>query len=75
MDDIEKRFAAELEAKLFEALMGGPAPKQRQTAITMRYGRFETVELDDDGNIIEPLPRCPRCGPILLCAKHALMIT
>ena len=55
MDDLENRIAKELEAKLFEALMGGPA-----TALRLRGRSFEVVELDDDGKIIEPV-RCT-CG-------------
>lgn len=57
---IRKQLAEELEAKFMEAMMGGPPRKQRQTALRLRGRSFETVELDDAGNIIEPL-RCS-CG-------------
>lgn len=61
MDDIiSKWLAKKMEAKLTEAMMGGPARKQRQTALRLRGNGFETVELDDDGNVIEPV-RCT-CG-------------
>lgn len=55
-----KEFAARLEASLADALMGGPHPKRRQTALRLNGRSFEAVELDDAGNAIEPL-RCT-CG-------------
>lgn len=57
---IAKNIAAEMEAKLTEAMFGGPPPKPRQTALRMCGNGFEAVELDDNGNVIEPV-RCT-CG-------------
>ena len=73
-DSISRELAREFEAKLLAAMccgpLGGPSIKKHQTAFTYRYGRYETVEVDDAGNIIEPPRRCPRCGPILACSDH-----
>lgn len=52
-----ERIAKRIEADLFAAICG-PVRKQRQTALRVRGRSFEVVELDDDGNIIEPPPRC-----------------
>ncbi len=65
MNDISRRISEKLETMLIEAMMGGPQPKRRQTAIRV-YGRsFETVELDDNGSVIESL----RC----ICGASAIM--
>lgn len=64
MKDLQERFAKELEAKLFEDLMGGPAKKPHQTALRLSGRSFETVELDDNGNVIEPPQRC--CNGVVL---------
>lgn len=59
MDDMMQKLAKQMEDQLFSAITG-PSRKQRQTALRARGNGFETVELDDDGKIIEP-PRCI-CG-------------
>lgn len=59
MDDIMQKLAKQMEEQLFAAIIGLPR-KQRQTALRVRGNGYETVELDDDGKIIEPL-RCI-CG-------------
>jgi hypothetical protein len=64
MDDIERKLAKKLEDLFMEAVLGPPR-KQRQTTLRARGGGFETVELDDDGNIIEPV----RC----ICGSYAIM--
>lgn len=64
MNDIEQRLAKEMEAMFMEAVMGGPAKKPRQTALRVRGRTFETVELDDAGNVIEPI-RCT-CGGMIM---------
>lgn len=64
MTDLAKALAEKMEAAMLEALMGGPAPKPRQTALRLRGRSFETVELDDAGNVIEPL-RCT-CGGFIV---------
>ncbi|MCK1669399.1 hypothetical protein [Bradyrhizobium sp. 153] len=69
---IATELAARLEAALIATMTGGPAPAQRPTALRLRGRSFETVELDDAGNAIEPPPRCPRCGPIFLCSTHSV---
>lgn len=53
-----------IEAALMDALCGGRLPL-RQTALRMRGRSFETVELDDAGNVIEPM----RC----ICGYYAVM--
>lgn len=58
--DIIKQRMADAMAKIAEAMIMGPPRKQRQTALRVRGRSFETVELDDDGKIIEPV-RCI-CG-------------
>lgn len=63
------KAAAKMEASMMEMAFGIPR-KQPQTALRMRGGRLESVELDDSGKIIESPKPCPDCGPILLCLKH-----
>lgn len=63
MDDIMQKFAKEIEAKMF-ALICGPPRKRHQTALRARGRGFEVVELDDAGNVIEPL-RCT-CGSMIV---------
>lgn len=56
------------------AEIAGPPPKPNQlTALRYVHGRFESIEIDDNGQIVEPPPRCFRCG-VILCAEHAAMI-
>jgi hypothetical protein len=71
MNELVDRMMADLTAEAF----GWPTTPNRLAAITYRHGRFETVEIDGDGKIVEPPPRCPKCGPVLLCFDHMLMIT
>lgn len=74
-DEISGWIAKKIEADLFRA-MAGPQSSQRQTAIRMRGNRFETVEIGDDGKVIEPPPRCcygqvlhaPNCRFWLTCS-------
>lgn len=63
MDDLTKMLAQAFDASIAEALRGPPR-KQRQTAIRLRGRMIETVELDDNGKVIEPL-RCI-CGNVIL---------
>jgi len=49
-----------VENTLKDAMYGGRQQKQRQTALRARGRTFETVEIGDDGKIIEPV-RC-LCG-------------
>lgn len=73
-DTISKTLAAKIEADLFAALTG-PQQPQRQTALRYRGRRFEVVELDEAGNVIEPPPPCcygrvlhaPNCPSWLYC--------
>lgn len=75
IDEMQKKFAQDLEAKMMEAMMGGPPQKRPQTALRLRGNGFETVELDDAGNVVEPPPRCcygtvihaPNCKFWLTC--------
>jgi hypothetical protein len=59
MDEMMQKLAKQMEADLFAAICG-PARKQPQTAIRLRGNGYETVELDDAGNVIEPPPPCCR---------------
>lgn len=63
MNEIEQRLAKEMEDALLAAMLGN-SPKPHQTALRARGLGFETVELDDAGNVIEPL-RCT-CGSYVL---------
>lgn len=69
MDDMMQRLAKQMEQQLFAAI-AGPPQNRRQTALRARGNGFETVELDEAGNVIEPPPRCWKCGPVLLCSEH-----
>jgi len=41
------------------AEIAGPPPKPNQLrAIRYVHGRFESVEINDNGQIVEPPPRC-----------------
>lgn len=57
MDDLMQKLAKQMEEQLF-ATIAGPPQKQRQTALRVRGRSFETVELDDDGNVIKPPAPC-----------------
>ena len=67
-------YAAELMAKwnaLAEQVMRGGAAKPRPTVLAYRGGQFVSLPIDDVGNVIEPAPKCPNCGPVLWCSKHS----
>ena len=64
MDDMMKKLAKQMEQQLFAAIPG-PPQNRRQTALRARGNGFETVELDDAGNVIEPV----RC----ICGSYAIM--
>ena len=63
-DDMMERLAKQMEQQLFAAI-AGPPRNRRQTALRARGNGFETVELDEDGNAIEPV----RC----ICGVYAIM--
>lgn len=58
MSEFDQKLAKKLEDLFMAAVMGGPVRKQPQRAIRRRGNGFETVDLDDAGNVIEPPPRC-----------------
>jgi len=58
----------EMERQIMAAFM--PVLPRRQTALRASGNTLEVVEIDDTGKIIEPKPKCPKCGPILLCLEH-----
>jgi hypothetical protein len=62
--DLAAWFAKRIEAELLAAI-AGPPRKQRPTALRLRGNSFETVEIDDAGNVIEPV-RCTCGGFIVL---------
>lgn len=64
MEQARQAFARTLEAAMVEAMIGGYPKKQRPTALRLRGNGYETVELDDAGNVIEPL-RCT-CGGMIV---------
>ncbi len=74
MHGMSQKLAKAIEAEMIAAIVG-PVRKQPQTALRMRGNAFETVQLDDDGNVIEPPPRCcyggalhaPNCKYWLTC--------
>lgn len=53
-----------VEAEMYAAI-AVPIRKQRQTALRARGNGFETVEIDDDGKIIEPPAPCCRGWGVL----------
>ena len=63
-DDMMQRLAKQMEQQLF-ATIAGPPQNRRQTALRVRGQSFETVELDDNGNVIEPV----RC----ICGAYAII--
>lgn len=73
-EDEASKIMSELVDKLMAEAIGLPLPN-KMTVLRYVNGRFESREIDSDGNIIEPEPRCPHCGPVLLCSKHAAMIS
>jgi ribosomal protein S27AE len=62
-----------MERQIWETF--SPVMPPRQTALAVRDGRLVTLELDAYGKVIEPPPRCPKCGPVLFCSDHAGRIT
>lgn len=60
-DEIERELAKRLEAEFMKVFQ---APPQPRTALRVRGGGFEVVELDDAGKVIEPL-RCI-CGSMII---------
>ncbi len=61
--------------RMISETIGGPPKVNKLTALRYAGGRFESVEIDDNGLIIEPPPRCWKCGPVLVCAEHMAQIT
>lgn len=64
IEDTQRWLADRMDAALIDAVCGGRSHKPRQTALRARGRSFETVELDDNGKIIEPL-RCT-CGGMIV---------
>lgn len=60
-----QRVAQKMTEDAMELLSGGGAfQKPQPTALRLTpSGRFEVVELRDDGSIIEPPQRCPQVRP------------
>lgn len=69
-EDARKWLADKMDAALMKAAFGPTVKKRRPTALRLRGRSFETVEIDDAGNVIEPPRPCPKCGPVLLCSEH-----
>lgn len=76
LDRVVQRMAKKMADEAWSVLCGsGAFSKPQPTALRLTpSGGFETVELRDDGSIIEPPRRCPKCGPVLLCAEHMAMV-
>lgn len=74
-EDISRRLTKKIESMLFDQICG-PVRKRPQTALRVRGRSFETVELDDAGNVIEPpapmLPElwCPACAELQILGHH-----
>ena len=71
MDDLAKRLAKRMEDMAL-ATICSPTRRPGRTALMLRGGQIVSVELGEDGKLIE---RCPFCGPVLLCSKHMALIT
>jgi hypothetical protein len=71
-DRIIQRIAKQIADDMMAALCGsGAFTKPQPTALRLTpRGTIEVVELRD-----EPPKQCPRCGPFLLCAEHASLVT
>ena len=63
-------FEEMMRRKIEESIYGTSEMRQRQTALRLRGRSFETVEIGDDGKVIEPPRPCPKCGPVLACSEH-----
>lgn len=62
-----EKVADDMWSVLFDS---GAFQEPRPTALRLTAsGGFEVVELHDDGSIIEPPKRCPKCS-IVLCTEH-----
>ena len=74
---IMRQLASKMADEMMLALCGsGAFESPRPTALRLTpSGAIEVVELRDDGSIIEPPKRCPKCGPVLLCTEHMAMVT
>lgn len=59
-DEIRRQLSKRIDDLFMETMLGGKPKNQRQTALRALGSGFETVELDDDGKVIEPV-RCT-CG-------------
>lgn len=76
IEDTHRWLADKMEAAMMDTMFGGWRQKPRQTVLRALGRGFETVELDDNGNVIEPV-RCicghyavmhnPRCPLALAC--------
>lgn len=73
-EDEAAKIMNDLVDKMMAEAIGLTSTPNRPTVLRYVNGRFESCKIDDGGNIIEPAPQCPRCGPILLCAEHVAMI-
>lgn len=73
-DEATKIMNEFIEKAMAEAI-GLPTTPNKPTILRFVNGRFESRELDEAGEIIEPPARCPRCGPVLLCAEHMAMVS
>lgn len=76
IESLLRQTAKKMADDIVSTLCGnGALHSPRPTALRLTpSGKFETVELLDDGSIIEPPKRCGKCGPVLLCAEHMAMI-
>mgnify|MGYP001598406465 CR=1 FL=1 len=79
-DEESERILRQLAQKMADDMMAalcgsGVFKSPPPTALRLTpSGAIEVVELRDDGSIIEPPKRCPKCGPFLLCAEHMAMV-
>lgn len=72
-DEAAKIMNTIIDKAIADAI-GFPPKPNRPTVLRYVNGRFESREIDDAGNIIEPASRCFKCG-IVLCAEHAAMVS
>lgn len=57
-EDETSKIMSDLIDKMMAEAIGVPPKPNRLTALRYTGSRFESVEVDDDGKIIEPPPRC-----------------
>jgi hypothetical protein len=61
-EDEAAKILSGLLDKMIEEIAGPPPKPNQLTALRYVHGRFESVEIDDNGQIVEPPPPCCHGG-------------